>query len=78
MIVTLPAPNAFPIGTFVRAGEHTGEVVELLGPYSVVIREPSGRRLTTTTSDMALDAIAMPTPATKPVAPVDLFSFLEG
>ncbi|WP_404291486.1 hypothetical protein ACD578_05240 [Microvirga sp. RSM25] len=76
-VVTLPPPHAFPIGALVRAGEYSGEVVKLCGPYSVTIREPSGRLLTTTISDMVPDDSAVKAQPAKPAAPVDLFSYLE-
>jgi hypothetical protein len=75
-VVTLPKRFAFPIGALVRVGEYSGEVVKLCGPYSVTIREPSGRLLTTTTSDMALDAGTTAAKPPKPADSVDLFSFL--
>lgn len=76
MIVSLPAPNAFPVGSPVRAGSYSGEVVELRGPFSVVIQEPSGRTIITTTSDMELDPKGMPTRLAQPSLPIDLFSFI--
>jgi len=75
-VAALPGPYAFPIGAGVRAGEYTGVVVAQPGPYSVTIREPSGRLLTTTTTDMALDRGAVPVRQAEPPAPADLFSFL--
>ena len=76
MIVSIPAPNAFPVGSLVRAGSYSGEVIELRGPYSVVIREPSGRKVITTTSDMELDPDAAPARHEEPPIAADLFSLI--
>jgi len=74
MIVALPTPNTFPVGSHVRAGEVRGQVIALRGPYSVVLRQPGGTHLVTTTADLILDdevyAPAAPQPAPQP----DLFS----
>lgn len=76
MIVTLPAPNAFPVGSSVRAGEYQGQVTALRGPYSVTIREHSGRLLTTTTSDMEIDLEPASAEAPQPVSEPAQFSLL--
>lgn len=76
MIVELPAPNAFPVGSLVRAGSYSGEVVEQLGPYSVVIRDQRGQQIATTTTDMVLDPTAQRPQPDEPAPPSDLFAFL--
>ena len=55
VIVELPSPYAFPIGSRIRAGQYRGEVVEIRGPWSVVIVDQAGLRLVTTTTDAELD-----------------------
>jgi len=78
MIVTLPAPYAFPVGSHVRVDQYRGEVIELRGPWSVVLLEPSGRRLVTTTTDLELDPDADQAPASKaaPATQSDLLALL--
>lgn len=76
MIVALPAPNAFPVGSHVRVDHYRGEVIELRGPYSVVLRQPNGQHLVTTTTDLEHDPDAVSTSRPETTPKPDLFSLL--